>query len=105
MSIVCPNCHTTIRSAVGKAFDVVQPPNLWLYRGADGMDTYPVYGVSGSISAKFVFYLFRPHGERFKFMPVWVTDDIEKSIRDAAAQFDAQAREVGPEDDLGLPPS
>lgn len=104
MTIVCPHCSTQIRSNVGRAFDAVRPENLWLYRGSDGSDTFAVYGESGGISAKFVFYLFRPIGDRWKFMPVWVVEDIEQSIRDAAAKFDEHAKDVGPEDDLGLPP-
>jgi hypothetical protein len=107
----CPSCGFEIeidnRSAVRKVFDSIRDKDktMELYTDLSGQDTFVVYACSGGVTAKSVFYLVRAlKGHPARVLPVWVTEDLEKTMRSSIEWFDEKCRMVNLDGgDMGLP--
>lgn len=96
----CRECGCPKMSIVEFIFKQVNTdPTMKLFT-VEGVDTFPVYGQSGGVTTKQIFYLRR--GDMF--LPAYVTDDPIASMYRAVADFDSKAHKVDLNGgDMGVP--
>src|ERR1700681_2642193 len=100
----CPECGTEL-AGVQKVFHKVTTD---LFRKTTGLrildvfgqNEFPVYGCSGGVTTRIVFYLQRGNS----VLPLWANDDLEKTILDGIKRFEKDSHHVDWNGgDLGLP--